>query len=221
MTHIEGSTRLLQRLGPGFAEVLFEHCEIIRAAAAAHDAQRQLGDHPWPTEDGVRVRMGQIEEIADTIVGLSVHEAARLSAAGHGGQVLASEAVVRLTATLTPRSRGSQFRAKNNKNCGWRHQAECRCVPRANDPLSVVVRGLAEQRARTPWPSPTGRREMPVEQVRRVHAGSAARREPSTSRQCDPRCNERTLESRSCTDVALGVAWGHPNLWVTRTLARH
>ena len=36
-TDIEGSTRLLQRLGPDYARALGEHQALLRAAFAAHD----------------------------------------------------------------------------------------------------------------------------------------------------------------------------------------
>jgi YVTN family beta-propeller protein len=64
------------------------------AVAAAVDVQRDLAAHPWP--DGVQllVRMGlhtgepQVGE--KRYVGIGVHRAARIGAAGHGGQVLLS-----------------------------------------------------------------------------------------------------------------------------------
>jgi class 3 adenylate cyclase/tetratricopeptide (TPR) repeat protein len=82
---IEGSTRLLERLGEGYADVLEEHRRIVRRALAAHggrevrtegdaffvafacagdavraavDAQRALTEHAWPGGVAVRVRMG-------------------------------------------------------------------------------------------------------------------------------------------------------------------
>jgi len=64
------------------------------AVAAAVDAQRDLAAHTWPEGTAVRVRMGlhtgepQVGE--DRYVGLGVHKAARIGAAGHGGQVLLS-----------------------------------------------------------------------------------------------------------------------------------
>ena len=66
------------------------------AVAAAVDAQRDLAAHSWPEGAEVRVRMGlhtgepQVGE--ERYVGLGVHKAARVGAAGHGGQVLLSNA---------------------------------------------------------------------------------------------------------------------------------
>jgi class 3 adenylate cyclase/streptogramin lyase len=64
------------------------------AVLAAADIQRALASHAWPGGAGVRVRMGihtgEAELTVDRYVGLSVHRAARISALGHGGQVLVS-----------------------------------------------------------------------------------------------------------------------------------
>src|SRR5918912_432998 len=64
------------------------------AVAAAVDIQRALAAHDWPQNVQVRVRMGvHTGEPAvggERYVGLGVHRAARIAAAGHGGQVLAS-----------------------------------------------------------------------------------------------------------------------------------
>jgi YVTN family beta-propeller protein len=66
------------------------------AVAGAVAAQRALAAHEWPVGAEVRVRMGlHSGEPAvgdDRYTGLGVHRAARISAAGHGGQVLLSEA---------------------------------------------------------------------------------------------------------------------------------
>src|SRR5262245_54729102 len=64
------------------------------AVAAAVDAQRDVAAHEWPEGTELKVRMGlhtgepQVGE--DRYVGLGVHKAARIGAAGHGGQVLLS-----------------------------------------------------------------------------------------------------------------------------------
>jgi peptide/nickel transport system substrate-binding protein len=64
------------------------------AVAAAVDVQRALGDHEWPARGQVRVRIGMHTGEASVTdgryVGLAVHRAARISAAGHGGQILLS-----------------------------------------------------------------------------------------------------------------------------------
>jgi len=64
--------------------------------AAVTHMQRALQAHAWPGGERVRVRMGvhtgQASVTAASLVGLDVHRAARIAAAGHGGQVLVSEA---------------------------------------------------------------------------------------------------------------------------------
>ena len=64
------------------------------AVLAAADAQRALAMHRWPGGASVRVRMGihtgEAHQAADRYIGLSVHRAARISALGHGGQILVS-----------------------------------------------------------------------------------------------------------------------------------
>jgi predicted ATPase/class 3 adenylate cyclase len=66
------------------------------AVAAAVAAQKALDAHPWPADASVLVRIGiHTGEAAlggDDYVGLDVHRAARISAAGHGGQILLSAA---------------------------------------------------------------------------------------------------------------------------------
>jgi predicted ATPase/class 3 adenylate cyclase len=65
------------------------------ALSSAVQAQLALAAHPWPRNEAVRVRMGMHtgEGVlgGDNYIGLDVHLAARIAAAGHGGQVLLSE----------------------------------------------------------------------------------------------------------------------------------
>src|SRR4029450_11465599 len=120
-TDIEGSTQLVRRLGPAYAQVLSEHQQIVRAAVAAHDGrevdtqgdsffvafrrakdavaaavaiQRDLAAHEWPEDAPVKVRIGLHTgepHVGDQrYVGMGVNKAARIGAAGHGGQVLLS-----------------------------------------------------------------------------------------------------------------------------------
>jgi class 3 adenylate cyclase len=81
----------------------------VRAAVAA---QRGLAAHDWPAGFPVRVRMGLHtgEGVlgGDNYVGLDVNRAARIAAAGHGGQVLVSEATRALVAHALPE--GVSFR---------------------------------------------------------------------------------------------------------------
>jgi YVTN family beta-propeller protein len=64
------------------------------AVEAAVAAQRALASHPWPEGGEIRVRIGLNTGEASLedgrYVGFAVHRAARISAAGHGGQILLS-----------------------------------------------------------------------------------------------------------------------------------
>ena len=67
------------------------------AVTAAVDAQRALASEPWPEEATIRVRMGLHTgagrlDADGTYVGADVHRAARIAAAGHGEQVILSNA---------------------------------------------------------------------------------------------------------------------------------
>jgi predicted ATPase/class 3 adenylate cyclase len=78
----------------------------VDAVAATVDAQQALTAAQWPDGLAVRVRMGlHTGEGAlggDNYVGVDVHRAARISAAGHGGQVLLSDASRALVRTKLP-----------------------------------------------------------------------------------------------------------------------
>jgi len=132
-TDIEGSTRLLGRLGEEYRGILERHAEIVRAAVvdaggtevstegdaffavfatapgavrAAVEMQRGLAAEPWPQEAAIRIRIGlhtgQALLGGDNYVGLDVNRAARIGAAGHGGQVLLSGATAGLVADTVP-----------------------------------------------------------------------------------------------------------------------
>ncbi len=67
------------------------------ALAAAGDIQQQLTAEPWPEGGVVAVRIGLhagVGELGhDNYIGIDVNRAARISAAGHGGQVVVSNTV--------------------------------------------------------------------------------------------------------------------------------
>lgn len=74
---------------------------VREAVAAAREAQLALHRHPWPHGEPVRVRMGlhtgEPLVVDGQYVGMDVHRAARIAAAGHGGQVLLSARTVELS----------------------------------------------------------------------------------------------------------------------------
>jgi class 3 adenylate cyclase/catechol 2,3-dioxygenase-like lactoylglutathione lyase family enzyme len=65
------------------------------AVLAAAGAQRALAEHEWPEGCELRVRMGlhtgEAAVTDDRYLGVAVHHAARICAAGHGGQVVVSQ----------------------------------------------------------------------------------------------------------------------------------
>ncbi|MGH2714973.1 MAG: ATP-binding protein, partial [Thermoleophilaceae bacterium] len=79
--------------GDSFFAVFGSAPEALRAAV---DAQRGLAAEAWPMGSPIRVRMGlhsgEGRLGGDNYVGLDVHRAARIAAAGFGGQVLLSDA---------------------------------------------------------------------------------------------------------------------------------
>jgi predicted ATPase/class 3 adenylate cyclase len=77
-----------------------------QAVAAAVDAQRALAGQAWPEKGEIRVRIG-LHTGEGTLgggsyVGVDVHRAARIAAAGHGGQVLVSESTRALVENALP-----------------------------------------------------------------------------------------------------------------------
>ena len=76
------------------------------AVSAAVDAQRALRDHEWPDGREVRMRMGlhtgEPHVGEEGYLGLDVVRAARISAAGHGGQILLSETTRALLGNQLP-----------------------------------------------------------------------------------------------------------------------
>ena len=117
-TDVEGSTRLLHELGAeGYAEALAEHRRVVRAACVSEggvevDTQGDAFFFAFPTAPGalaaasgftdalasgpISVRVGLHTGTPllteEGYVGGDVHRAARIAAAGHGGQVLVSSA---------------------------------------------------------------------------------------------------------------------------------
>jgi predicted ATPase/class 3 adenylate cyclase len=131
-TDIEGSTRHLRRLGSAYTGVLERQRDLLTAAAQAHagqvfgsegdalfmafaesldalaaaiEAQRSMAAEPWPGEP-LKVRMGlhagDAALVGGDYVGLALHEVARVTAAGHGGQILVSEVTAERLQPILP-----------------------------------------------------------------------------------------------------------------------
>jgi predicted ATPase/class 3 adenylate cyclase len=67
------------------------------AVAAATEVQRRIDEEDWPEGGAIRLRIGlhagSAEVGHDDYVGIDVHRASRIGGAGHGGQILVSDAV--------------------------------------------------------------------------------------------------------------------------------
>ncbi len=88
-----GGGHELQDQGDGFLFVFQRAHDAVRAAV---EGQRGIDTHPWPEGARLRIRMGlhtgEPVSTPEGYVGVDIHRAARISAAGHGGQILTSEA---------------------------------------------------------------------------------------------------------------------------------
>jgi class 3 adenylate cyclase len=186
MTDIEASTALLRRLGDRYGALLNDVRGLVRTAVlrasgreidaradeffavferpaaaleAAVSVQRALGNHSWPDDVDVRVRIG-IHSGRPTLtdvgyIGLAVHTTARLCSAAHGGQIVVSTATRAAVGAAVPT--GVRFR-----NLG-RHRLPG--LSEAETLFQVQATGL-----RVSFPRPrTGR-------------GSALRRQPDVRR---------------------------------------
>jgi predicted ATPase/class 3 adenylate cyclase len=160
-TDIEGSTRLLDRIGERYRSVLEDHQRLLRrafsagvevstegdsffvvfnsapmAVAAAVEAQRLLSSHAWPEGAQVRVRIGlhtgEAQLGADNYVGVDLHRASRIASAGHGGQIVVSAATHALVEATAPE--GVRFRDLG--------EHRLKDLPRPEHLFQVVAEGI-------------------------------------------------------------------------------
>jgi predicted ATPase/class 3 adenylate cyclase len=132
-TDVEGSMVLAHTIGAGWDALNAAHVGLLRGAiddhggvlvrtegdgifavftdagaavGAAVAAQRLIGDHPWPPEAPIRVRMalhtGEAHRAGDDYGGFEVNRVARIAGAGHGGQIVLSEATRALAVDTLP-----------------------------------------------------------------------------------------------------------------------
>jgi YVTN family beta-propeller protein len=116
------------------------------AVTAAVAAQRALAAHPWPPDAEIRVRMGihtgEPEVDEEGYLGLALHRVARISAAGHGGQVLLSNTTREIVEDDLPhdvalRDLGEQ-RFKDFDRPQWIFQLVIDGLPAEFPPLKTV-----------------------------------------------------------------------------------
>jgi class 3 adenylate cyclase len=126
-TDVEGSTRLLQKYGAEYADLLTEHRRSLRdafskhsgvevdtqgdaffvafrtaadAVAAADEARLALEGSPIRVRMGIHTGEPMVTE--EGYVGIDVHRAARIAAAAHGGQIVLSETTRVLLGSAAP-----------------------------------------------------------------------------------------------------------------------
>ena len=132
------------------------------ALLAAVEGQLALLSHAWPDGVQVRVRMGlhtgQAAAADGRYSGLAVHRAARIGAAGHGGQVLVSQATQTLLEDeeedlhIFLQDLGEQ-RLKDLDRPVRLYQAAAEGLPESFAPLrgEVELPAVAEAALRPPW----------------------------------------------------------------------
>jgi class 3 adenylate cyclase len=135
------------------------------AVAAAVDAQRALRDHEWPEGQEVAVRIGihtgEPHVGEEGYLGLDVVRAARISAAGHGGQILISETTRALLGNQLPDGVAVHDLGQQDlKDVQHEHIYE----------LSIDGRSLAGQPLKTQQPKKSRSEEMGARFEERINA---------------------------------------------------
>jgi class 3 adenylate cyclase len=165
-TDIEGSTQHWERAPEAMRTALGIHNRIVGDALADHggvvfktvgdafysafadpmsaleaaiETQRALNEASWPTEPGLRVRVGIHTGTARNedgdYFGPTLNRVARLMAAGHGGQILVSSATQRLLVDSLPG--GVDLRSQ-----GVHHLKD---LDRPEEIFQVVIAGSSEE----------------------------------------------------------------------------
>src|SRR5205085_458106 len=143
------------------------------AVSGAVAAQRALASQVWPEGVVVRVRMGlhtgEPTLSSEGYTGLDVHQAARIMSAGHGGQVLLSQATRDLVAQDLPEGVGLQdlgeYRLKDLQRASHLYQLVIADLRASFPPLKT----LDASRSHLPvQPTPLIGREKEVAAVQRL-----------------------------------------------------
>src|SRR6266536_5963800 len=152
------------------------------AAAAAAEGQRALAANAWPEGTDVRVRMGMHTcepDLSDEgrYHGMGVHRTARITAAGHGGQVLASQATASVLADdeldgITLRDLG-EHSLKDLDRPERIYQLEIHGLERAFPPLKKDAPPTAADELAAP-PAPIYRRPLVIGAAAGVVAAAVA-----------------------------------------------
>jgi YVTN family beta-propeller protein len=206
------------------------------AVAAATDVQRDLAAHSWPDGVEVKVRMGlhtgepRVGE--QRYVGLGVHKAARIGAAGHGGQVLLSRTTRELVEDeLPPGVTLRDLGERRLKDIDVRErlsQLVVEGLPDAFGPLKTLDVELKRRRRRTYAGSAVigvlaAAVAIPVFALGQGNGGGRPVIEPNFVAVVDPASN-RVVDSVQVGIRPLSIAIGEGAIWVAnfddRTLTR-
>jgi len=207
------------------------------ALASAVDAQRDLAAASWPEGGLVKVRMGlhtgepQVGE--ERYVGLGVHKAARIGAAGHGGQVLLSRttrelAEDELTQGVTVRDLGER-RLKDLERPERLAQLEIDGLPGEFGPLKTLDVELARKRRRMYIGSAligvlAAAVAIPVFAFGQGNGGGSANVSPNSVAIIDPASNDVVDVVSNVGGRPWAITYGEGAVWVAnydeRSLAR-
>jgi predicted ATPase/class 3 adenylate cyclase len=139
------------------------------AVAAAAAAQRALAEHEWPDDAEIRVRMGlhtgEPRQIDGRYVGLDVHQAARVMAAGHGGQVVVSESTRALVGDGIELRDLGEHRLKDLSGRQRLYQLQVEGIPAEFPPLKTLENRPTNLPAQ---PNPLVGRERELEETEAV-----------------------------------------------------
>ena len=196
------------------------------AVAAAVAAQRDLHTHAWPEGVQVKVRMGlhtgepQVGE--QRYVGMGVHKAARIGAAGHGGQVLLSATTRELVEDELPpgvtiRDLGLR-RLKDVERPERLSQLVIEGLPSEFDALKTIDVELARRRRRMYVGSAligvlAAAVAIPVFALGQGGDGGGTVVEPNFVALIDPQSNS-VVDTVQVGARPLGVAVGEGSVWV-------
>src|SRR6266550_3258812 len=125
--------------------------DAVTAVAAAVAATRDLSSTDWPDGAAVRVRIGmhtgEGRLVDGDYVGMDVHRAARIAAAGHGGQVLISESTRILVERGLPDGASlrdlGEHRLKDLPSPEHLYQVSIDSLPAEFPPLKSLARTVA------------------------------------------------------------------------------
>src|SRR3954452_20119034 len=130
---------------------LFAFASARAAIGGAVAADQALASHDWPEGAVFRVRIGvhtgEPQRTGDGYVGIDLHRASRIGDAGHGGQILVSDATRALVGDTVALRELGEFRLDG--------------LERPERLYQVVAEGLAAQ-----VPSPRGAPQQPARRAR-------------------------------------------------------